>query len=228
MSRFFIFYFLFFISSLWRGEDVKCQIIDSIQISLQQKPCLIGGFSTKSSFIDNFRSPIFSMHIGVDFDNRIRICGGISWLNRSPYSNTKNNAPFYFEKIIIDSLGNTHTLHSALRFVYFDSYIEYVFYRTTKWQFSIPLHFGIGDTRYEYIYKSEKKIESKKIVFLYQPTVSGHYKIFKWFGVGADVGYRMMIINNKLIGKKFNSPIYDIKAIIFWKELYYDLRKKLQ
>ena len=69
---------------------------------------------------------------------------------------------------------------------------------------------GVGD----------EKIADKRFVVIYEPGISVSYKIFKWLGAGADIGYRMMLRNNPAIPEKFNSPIYSFYGIIYWGELY--------
>jgi len=224
-NRFFLFLFhLRFVFSLLLAAlcplPSHAQIIDSIKLSLHKKPKLVGGFGTKNTFIDGFNAPVFSARIGAEFNHHIRFGGGINWLKLPDYEAGRDNTPFYLQKIIIDSTGKADTLHPALKLSYFNYYVEYIFYRTRHWQFSIPIQFGMGGSSYEYNYRGERSEENKHFIFLYEPAVSGHYKVLKWFGLGVDVGYRFLLINNKKIGSRFNSPVYDLKAMIFPVPLY--------
>lgn len=194
------------------------QVFDSIQASFQKKPRPVGGFATKTTFINGFQSPIFTARAGVDFNNHIRMGAGISWLKLGNYDLAKDNTPFYLDKSFTDSSG-PHTVHPFLQFRYLNLFLDYVYYNKGPWQFSIPVQFGIGDSRYKYNFNGVDVIEYRQVIFLYEPAVSGQYRILKWFGVGLDVGYRIMIASNKNIGSKFNSPVYDIKALIYWGEL---------
>ena len=195
------------------------QIFDSIQTSLKTKPHIIGGFGSKNTFIDGFRSPIFTLRGGLEFNRRISMGVGISWLKRPPYEPAQNNLPFYLDKLLVEPTGSS-VIHPALQFRYLNLFFEYVYYKTGKWHFSLPIQLGLGDSRYKYKVNGEKMVENKHLIFLYEPGVSGQYKINKWLGAGLDVGYRLMLINNKTIGSRFNSPVYDIKIIIFWGEIY--------
>ena len=163
--------------------------------------------------------------MGLDFDSRIKMGLGVSWLKLSKYAIGKDNTPFYLDKSIID-LSGLHTVHPALQFRYVNLFLEYVYYKAGKWQFSIPIQIGVGDSRYKYSFNGEDFIEARHSIFLYEPAVSGQYKIVRWFGVGLDVGYRIMVISNKNIGSKFDSPVYNAGAIIFWGELYKSILKK--
>lgn len=202
------------------------QVLDSIEASFKKRPGLVGGFATKTTFIDGFQSPIFTARAGLNFNNHIKMGVGISWLKLGDYKVGTDNTPFYLDKSFIDATG-PHTVHPYLQFRYLNFFLDYVYYKSGKWEFSIPIQFGIGDSRYKYNFNGENIIEHRKVIFLYEPAVSGQYKIIPWFGVGLDVGYRLMLVSNKIIGTKFNSPVYDIKALIYWGELYkLVLRKK--
>jgi hypothetical protein len=210
------FFLLFFGLSFLQSHS---QVLDSIQFCFKKKPHLTGGISTKNTFINGFTSPVYTARMGLDFDNRIKMGIGISWLKLSKYHIGRDNTPFYIDKYIADQSG-LQIVHPELQFRYVNLFVEYVYYKTGKWQFSIPILIGVGDSRYKYNFNDRPIVESKHLIFLYEPVVSGQYKINKWFGAGLDVGYRIMIIGNRHIGSKFNSPIYDLGVIIFWGELY--------
>ena len=215
-----LFFFYLLVCFQWSFETCHSQTLDSIRTSLHTRPSLTGGFGTNTSFINGYVSPVFTAYGGVDFNHHIRFGIGLSWLQLAPYNKRRDNTPFYLDKIITDPQGRSDTVHPALSFRYVDLFGEYIFYKSKRWQFSIPLQLGIGNSKYEYSYKRISVTESRHLIFLYQPAVSGYYRVFKWFGVGLDVGYRLMIINNRSMGDKFNSPIYNLYSIIFWDSLY--------
>ena len=208
----FIFYLLSFIFS-------NAQVVDSMRVSFHSKPKIIVGANTKNTFINGFSSPVYTLSAGLDFNHTVRIGAGYSFLRLSKYKNGRDNTPFYLDKSFSDTSG-AHLVHPALTFSYVNLFFEYVYFKSKKWQFSVPLQLGVGGSSYKYNFNGEKITEEKDMVLLYEPTVSGQYRILKWFGVGLDVGYRMMLIRNKNIGYKFNSPIYNAGIVIYWGELY--------
>ncbi len=214
LFSFFLILLCFFSPLFWRGAggEVSAQIVDSIRTSFHKKPKLIGGFNAKNTFINGFRSPIYTASAGVDFNNTVRIGAGISWLYVSPYENGRDNTPFH----IISGIDTM-----KLQFRYINLFFEYIYFKSKKWQFSVPLQIGIGGSSYQYVFNGEKITEDRHTILLYEPTVSGQYKIIKWFGVKLDVGYRIMLIQSRVLGSgKFNSPIYNAGVIIYWGELY--------
>ena len=71
----------------------------------------------------------------------------------------------------------------------------------------------------------EKQIDRGGII-LYEPAITGQYKLTKWFGLGFGAGFRLMLVNNKAIDTKFNSPVYIFKVKVFFAELMRPVFKK--
>ena len=227
IRHFFLRSFFFTASFTLFGNDASAQMFDSIASALHSKPGFTGGFATKSTFINGFRSPIFTARAGFDYNHCVRVGAGISWLKLSPYKTGIDNTPFYLDNTLIDTTGIYYT-HPALKFWYVNVFFEYVYFNSRKWQFSIPLQLGAGDSKYKYNFNGENHTDKQHWILLYEPAVCGQYKITPWFGVGLDVGLRIMLVTNKDIGTKFNSPMYDIKALIFWGELYRSVVKGMK
>ncbi len=80
---------------------------------------------------------------------------------------------------------------------------------------------GIGLSQYDYRDEDGKKHTiGQSGILLYEPALSGQYKITRWFGLGMGAGFRIMLINNKGISSRFNSPIYIFKIKVFFGEIY--------
>jgi hypothetical protein len=98
---------------------------------------------------------------------------------------------------------------------------EYTFYHNDPWQFSIPLNLGAGKSYFWY-YKNtagDKGRLDEKIVILSTLSVDAQYKIIKYIGVGAGLGYRVMLKDNSNINENFNSVIYSLQLRIFVDEI---------
>ncbi len=189
----------------------RAQLGDSIVAAFHKKARLTGGFSTRQTFIDGFNAPVLSAKIGADFDNKIRIGGGISFL-KNPYST---------EKVIGNSTtGLNDTLPAFMHLQYFNYYFEYVYFKTKKWEFSVPVEIGLGRSFTSYDDVSGSTNTDSRFVFVYQPVVTGYYKVTYWFGLGADVGYRFLLSGDKNARKQFSAPVYSFNTIIFWGSLY--------
>ena len=211
---FFIFQFCFTVSF--------AQVTDSLYQTLSKKPKLTGGVSTRYSFVTGFATSIRCASLGAEFANKLRTGIGFCWLKLPEFDGTKNEnqLPFYKNKYFTNASGNTDTVVSKLTLNYFIYYSDFIFYRTKHWQFSIPFRIGLGNSYYMYDYNGVKTKESKRYVFLYEPSVCLEYKFFKFFGLGAEVGYRFMLFNNKEIEEKFNYPVYNFSFLIYYSEIY--------
>lgn len=199
--------FLFFFLS---AATSHAQIFDSIKVSLTKKPTLRGGIYSRYTFIDGFQKPIYGLKVGLSYNNTIRFYVGGSYL-RYPY----------YAGLPIVSGSSVFNVPSEVKFWYAFEFTEFVFHKTKKWEFSIPLQIGAGAVKVSYLDNNIQYHQKPRALLLYEPAISFHYKVFYWVGVGADVGYRFMWVDNrKEIGVKFNSPVYTFRTIIFWGALY--------
>lgn len=169
------------------------------------EPHLMFGLDSRRSFINRTDAKIWGARIGVDFDNRWRVgVGGY---------------------ILGDGVRGTVHLDTAsvtgkLRFGYVAWFYEYVFFRKKRFEFSIPGYLGAGTARLE----AADSI-SRKAVGVSEVAVQGHFKVFRWVGVGAGVGYRFLFIPNKQIEENLNSFIYSFKVRIWLAPIYRRLFK---
>jgi len=105
--------------------------------------------------------------------------------------------------------------------------VDYVIISKPKWEISYPIQFGLGTTHYRYTSELSGLIEEdKSSVALLETAITGHYKLTKWVGIGVGVGYRFMLVNNKALDQKFNSPIYIFKLKIFLASIIDSFSKK--
>ncbi len=194
---------------LLKIHPLSAQFIDSIKASLKQKPKFTFRFDNRNSFISNKSAVINGFKVGVEFAHTLRLGAGYHRLV----------SDFYKPQIIKSKSAVIDTIESELKLNYISNYIEYVFYKKNRWEFSCPLSIGIGNTRYEYLYNNTEFQRDKKIVVICETGVSGDYKLFSWIGIGMEAGYRLMLINNKAIDENFNSIIYVLKIKLFLSDL---------
>ena len=190
---------------------LHAQWADTIQKILHGKIYPTASFDSRNSFVSSSRAHIWGIKAGVEFSGRLQ--GGIGY-NRHDKNLEKE---IYFT----NELGVRDSTFARLHLDYFSFYIRYVYYKTKRWKFSVmPYQLGFGNSRYRYEYQNEELVTGKRFVVLYEPGISMSYKIFQWIGIGADVGYRVMLRGNKAIPENFNSPVYSFYTIIYWGELY--------
>jgi len=217
-SQLLVFLFLVWINILlFYPQKIQAQaseFVDSIAQSFKQKPSFTAFWGSRNAFIANRRAQMTSYNIGVDFGKNLTVGGGFNLL-MSPL----------FEKDMLLVEGVKLPVFKKWNINYMGYFIEYTFYNTRRWKFSIPVQAGWGLT-YRSFYLNEKIIrEDKQALFIYEPTMSGTYRITRYFGVGADVGYRLVFNKNKPIGR-LTSPIYVFSFKIFYSRLYNDIKTK--
>lgn len=206
--------------------SAKAQLYDSLRASLHMKKTIHFKFDTRNSFISSRRAQVWGIKIGADFGKKLRLGFGYNFLN------SNINKELYY-----DAPRGLDTINRQLKIRYGCAYIEYVFCRKEHWEFSVPVQFSLGSIWYNYSFKNIEGIRGRKHpLLLYEPTLSGQYKIFSWFGLGADLGFRYALIKSRQIEDKLTSPVYVFKILIYWGDLYKklfprypieDLKKKL-
>ncbi len=193
--------------------------LDTIKDCLKQRPQLFGKLDSRNSFISNSDAKIFGAAAGLSFGSRLHL--GIGYNQLYPPSDN-------FDKVIYYTNANNalDSSNALLKLFYFSAYVEYIYYKTKHWQLSIPLQLGMGQTYYQYNRPGEKIDAEKHICFIYEPAVSIEYKFMKWFGLGADIGFRFMATGYGSLNRKFNSPTYAFNFIIYYTEIYKSVFKK--
>jgi hypothetical protein len=98
--------------------------------------------------------------------------------------------------------------------------INYTFYQTKHWELTMPLQIGVGDAYYQYQLNGVKTKTDENINFIYEPTISVNYKIIKWIGIEADLGYRFIVTQNKRLNQQLNAPIFALGISIYYSEIF--------
>lgn len=201
----------FFLLGFFVSTHASAQFFDTLRQSFKARPKFFFQFDSYNSVVTGSRANAKGFKTGLDFDRKIRLGIGYFWLN-----------PDVVEKRKIE---NGDTVRAQLKSGYFTVGAEYVLLNKDPWQVSVPVHLGFGKSFFVYpdpTSEADKKIASNGII-LFEPAVTGHYKIIKWVGVGFGVGYRVMLKNNPEVIDNFNSPIYVLRIKIFFDEIYYSI-----
>lgn len=214
----FIFSFLI-LSSLLKG-----QYLDSLHEVFNHKSSIDARIESRYSFINNQIISVTGVRLGVAFQRKLRIGGGLSWL--------ESNHESTFFPLKVD--GGKDTIKRFLKFGYLCFYLDFVFYKTKRWQLSVPIQAGLG-----LLWFQKGKLynvygnDTKYMIALYEPGITAQYKLLKWFGLGADIAYRFSVKSNNKIRKQFDgpdsrykalpwSPTYSFKVLIWFDQLFYE------
>lgn len=188
----------------------KAQLLDSIAYSFQFRPKPAFILNTRNSFITSQAVKIRGVNVGLNFNKTTKVGLGFNWLGtalRKPISNLEEPT------------------EATLRFWFIAPYFEYAFYRSDRWEVSIPIHLGFGRSGYVYEHGGvEHRIDEAGIV-LYEPSMTAIFKPIRYLGVGVGTGYRLMLRNNKAIEERFTSPTYTLKFQVYFGEIYRAIAK---
>lgn len=170
-------------------------------------------FDSYYSFIGNKSADVWGFKGGVKIDEKWRLGVGYNLLSSD-----------IVEKKVLPGkellFAKNDTVKAQLFFRYFPVMAEYIHYNKGNWQISTPLQVGYGQSYFQYFDKNDNKRRIfKKGVVASQLGVNAQYKIIKWVGLTAGVGYRVMLVNNKEIDAKMNSPIFAVGIKIYLSEV---------
>lgn len=195
----------------------EAQLLDTLRDIFKSKSSIDLRLESRNSFITNNRALISGVRIGAAFRRKLRFGGGVSWLSSMI---TENN-------YVLNENNNLVNVPKYLKLAYICYYADFVFYKTQRWQLSVPIQAGTGMSWFQtYTGYNLGGKEQKYFLLLYEPGISTQFKIFRWFGLGIDIGYRFALKNNHYVGEKMNSPTYAFKISFWADQLFFELFPK--
>jgi hypothetical protein len=206
-NRLLIFFLLIAFSS-------EAQLFDTLRVLFGRKYSIDARLESRNSFINNQLISVSGVRLGLTFQRKFKLGGGLSWLD----------SPVKSEFAYTNSLGQSGSQTRFLKFLYLCYYLDFVFYKTKRWQLSVPIQAGTGlswfQQRSDYHFNNGAR---KQLLLLYEPGISVQFKVFKWVGLGSDIAYRFTARNHKRTADQLNSPTYSFKLLIWFDYLFYDL-----
>jgi hypothetical protein len=172
-------------------------------------------FDNRSSFIQKSPVNIQGLGIGYTLTPKIQIGFGVYKINRN----------FFQKKAIQNNKPNNVV---DLNLVYATPNIVYTFFDNRWFEFSIPLEIGFG---FEYAFLENpitKAILKKGKPDYFVPAeigIAGTFKLNRWVGFSASVGYRKLIWQTDATQKdRFDGYYYNSGLDIYLGTIYRDLK----
>jgi len=193
-------------------QNVFSQYLDTLHEVFTSRSMPDFRLESRWSFLEKDAIRISGFRLGVSFRKKLRIGGGISWISSDFTQNTLQLYPD----------GNYYEVKQFLNFFYLCYYIDFVFYKTRRWQLSTPVQVGLGS----YWWTSSRKFFLKEIhydhfLFLYEPGINVQYKILPFLGLGMDAAYRFGSADSGMLKRNFFSPVYALKLLIWFDQLFF-------
>jgi hypothetical protein len=193
-------------------RTVSGQYLDSLRDVIHGKSSIDLRLESRWSFINNGPITISGFRAGAAYEKKLRIGAGVNWLKTTISTSISET----------DENGQIVSTEHFFKLAYFVGYVDAIFYKTKRWQLSVPLQIGLGSTWFQNEKKySLKNMQDSKFLFIYEPGITVQYKLTRWFGLGSDVAYRFVLKNNAKISEQLNSPTYSFKILFWLDQLYY-------
>lgn len=178
---------------------------DSLRHVFRQRISPSFKFETRNSFITGSSTKIYGIKAGVNFGKRFSMGLGYNFIGTE-----------LKEKIRVNDVEKEAGIHMN----YIAPYVEYSFYQRRAWEVSTPIQLGFGSSFLRYDDEGTMRVTRRDKVVIYEPGMTFEYKILKLIGVGAGLGYRIMLKNNRGIDQQFTSPVYALRVRLIFDELY--------
>jgi len=188
---------------LLAAERVNAQRVnlsDSLYQVLQGSTTFVLKLDTRNSFVTGRSAQIWGVKTGVSFQKRLNLGVYFSWLR---------------SRIEVPRTNDSEAPLDRLKFFSFGVFAEYSFYRKGPWEATIPVQLGLGKT---YLSDPARNRYMEGSVMVYEPAMIVEYKILKLIAVGGGIGYRLMLIENNELGKRFTSPFYMVRLRLLPEE----------
>lgn len=186
------------------------QLLDSIGLFLEEPPRFIARLDIRGSFISNSNVRFIGAKVGLEHARRFQYGVGYSFL-LSPVEQT----------IIVEGKEEIGRLNLG----YVTPYVDYAFYQRGPWEVRIPVQFGIGAG--SVVYRDEdgrRRTWHRSGILLYEPAMTVQYRLFRYGGVGAGWGYRLVMHTHDDLGERLTAPIYIIGVRIFFGDIWRDIQ----
>ncbi|WP_143436439.1 hypothetical protein [Hymenobacter crusticola] len=170
---------------------------------------VVAQFDQRFSPLNGKLVGINGVKLGIEWRGRLRTGLGVYLLSGGVP--TREPAPLTLP-------ANTRT---ELRFRYLAAYGEYVLIGTPRWELSTPTQIGFGRVLGRYHLPDGSRQQSPiDHIWLVEPSLVGHMRIFRWVGVGAGAGYRQMLFLNSKQERELSGFILVGRVKLFLGDLY--------
>jgi hypothetical protein len=165
------------------------------------------------SFVTGSPARVYGIKAGLSFNSRVYIGLSYNWLGKG----VRRELP----------LSSNETVVADLRYSSVAPFFEFIFYRKNHISVSVPTQLGFGYIAHRYNSSNGDVIVANRgFVLMYEPAMTIEHTFLKYFALGAGIGYRLVLIGNKAVEDRLNSPTYLIRFKLDFKALYGDIRGK--
>ena len=211
--------FLFAITAFFTAN---ANIKDSINYYLnKKKPELVGGFSSRNTFIGSTKTNVNGLSVGYNYGGKITLSAGIYWLpSARPVTERKTINEFTPLQMTVDEIS---------KFWYIGASGDYVFYKKGRWTLDVPVRIGLGiaTVKQQDITDFQREIsKTRSMIIPLESGIGAQYKIAWWIGVSGGFGSRIVI--GKKTTQKFSGTYYTLGVTVFFADIYNFIKKDMK
>jgi hypothetical protein len=190
-------------------------VVDTPLISFKSRPKFFLTLDRTSSFVAGKGATTNEIRMGLEFKKLIRFGIGYAELVSDIVAD---------KSIVTEITGIDSLVPAELSLSYLTWSAEYTFYNSKRWQITMPGVLGTGSSYFQYYEYVDGEYKTKRTdeggVVLLGASGIATYRILRWVGLSAGLGYRYLIVNNGNVKESFNSPVYLFRIRIFMGEIY--------
>ncbi|MFK7048390.1 MULTISPECIES: hypothetical protein [Flavobacterium] len=184
-----------------------CNAQDPIIPNSDKKYRFIFQMDNRLSSLRDNQISILGAKIGFQYKNKFRFGVGTSFI-LSPVKIT------YINK-------RTQLINDNKVSLWYGSlFTDWIFYKNPKWECFLTEQIGFGKP--SFVREINDDIVRNTNISLYVNEISGqaNYKILKWIGLGAGIGYRNILNSKAALKTTFDAPIYIGKIILYPENIF--------
>ncbi len=182
------------------------QGLDSLRYFLhRENPKFFFQFNNRGSFVQNRTAGVTALLFGLSYSKRVKagITGGLV------------TSKVYNEVVSQDGELTKGLLQMWFAGVHF----EYTYYKTKRWEISLPVSFNAGWSNYKYNDGGKPYYTDNMFGITYEASTTVIYKPLFFMGIGGGLGYRLSYFPDKYLTRSFTSVIYNLEFKIYFGEI---------
>ena len=150
---------------------------------------------------------LFGAKFGLQYKNYIRFGAGVSFII-NPVEISYVNKKTKLEEI------------NTINFWYGSLFTDWILYKNNKWECFVTEQLGFGKPAFIREVNAEVVNDIAVAIFVNEISTQINYKVVRWAGIGAGVGYRNLWNGDSRLKTTLNAPIYTIKIIIYPETIF--------
>ena len=190
---------------------VKAQVVDSIKYFITaDKPRFFFQLNNRGSFVQNKTAATTSLLLGLSYSKRVK----------AALTSGKVSSKVYKQMQITDT-----TITGTLGMWFIGGHFEYSYFKSNKWEISIPIDLAITFSNFSYKYGNNLYITPSRPGIMYEASTTVIYKPFYLIGIGGGVGYRISYFGDSFLTRSFTSVVYNLEFKVYFGDFISRIKK---